>query len=76
MRAMLAVTPARESSSAEWPHWDVRMGRLQRLSTPPRLAARLIDFQPVEKARRAVVAAAEIEAHHAAKPLICGFAIA
>ena len=53
----LCVTPARSSSSAVWPHCEVSTGRLQRLSMPPRLAARLNDLQPIEEARRALVAA-------------------
>ena len=58
IRAMLGVTPARASSSSEWPHCDVSTGRLQRLSTPPRLAARLIDsvagrrIAPRDRSRR------------------------
>ena len=40
---------------------------LIRLSTPPRLAARLIDLQAVVDARGAIVAAVEIEADHAAE---------
>ena len=56
------------SSSSVWPHCDVSTGRLLRLSTPPRLAARLIDLQPVEEPRGAVVAAAEVEADHPAEP--------
>ncbi len=64
---MLGVTPARASSSSEWPHWDVSTGRLQRLSTPPRLAARLMICSRSKNARRAVVAAADVEADHAAE---------
>ena len=62
-----AVTPARSSSSSVWPHCEVSTGRLHRLSTPPRLAARLKTLQPIEEARGAIVAAAEVEAHHPAE---------
>ena len=49
-RTMPRVTPAAASCSSVNPYCDVSTGRLQRLSVPPRLAARLNDLQPVEDA--------------------------
>ena len=49
---MPRVTPAFASSSSVRPYCDVRIGRLQMLSTPPRLAARLITLS-LSKTRKA-----------------------
>src|SRR5262249_50515338 len=42
MRTMPSSTPARRSSSALYPVWLKRMGKLVSVSGPPRLAARAI----------------------------------
>ena len=44
MRIIPFDTPAFTSSSSVNPYCDVRIGRLQMLSTPPRLAARLMTW--------------------------------
>ena len=49
------------------PHCDVSTGRLHRLSTPPRLAARLKTCRRSKKRAARVVAAADVDAHHAAE---------
>ena len=52
MRIIPRVTPADASCASSRPVCDVRIGRLQMLSTPPRLAARLTSPQPVEGTER------------------------
>ena len=65
-RAMLRVTPASASCASVWPHCEVSTGRLHRLSTPPRLAARRNTFRQSKK-RSARPVPAEVGAHHAAE---------
>ncbi len=67
MRAMLAVTPARASSSAGVAPLRRQDGQAAEALDAAQAGGALDHLEPVEEPRRAVVAAAEIQAHHAAK---------
>ena len=66
-RIMPRVTPAAASCSSVKPYCDVSTGRLQRLSMPPRLAARWMTRRRSNTRHARVVAAADVEADHAAE---------